>query len=59
MDTEGDDEFDVQWMQAVHMQKKQKEEEQKKAFGVSHNIFDISSYGEVHMKKFFAQSNQE
>lgn len=59
VETEGDDEFDVQMMQAIHMQNKLREEEQKKAFGVSHNIFDVSSYGEVHMKKFIAQSNQE
>lgn len=37
---------------------KKVEESQKKAFGVSHNIFDVSSYGEVNMKNIYATSPQ-
>ena len=44
-----EDEFDVQEIQKIHDRKKQ-EEEKKNAFGMSHNIFDVSSYGEVHLK---------
>ena len=41
------------------MNAKQKEDEKKQAFGVSHNIFDVSSYGEVHMRNVIAASKNE
>ena len=37
---------------------KKVEESQKKAYGVPHNIFDVSSYGEVNMKNIYATSPQ-
>ena len=50
-----EDEFDVQEIQKIHDRKKQ-EEEKKNAFGMSHNIFDVSSYGEVHLKQHVVSS---
>lgn len=52
-----EDEFDVQEIQKIHL-RKQQEEEKKNAFGMSHNIFDVSSYGEVHLKQHMVSSGQ-
>ena len=59
VETEGDDDLDLQLIGQVHQQKKQEADQQKKAFGVSHNIFDVSSYGEVQLHKFIEASKNE
>lgn len=50
--TEEDEEFDLQAIQNVHEAKKQQDQLKKQAFGVSHNLFDDSDYGEVRMQDF-------
>ena len=57
MDTHGDESFSLQTIADVHQAKKL-EVQKKQAFGTSQNIFDVSSYGEVHLKDFRSQKNQ-
>lgn len=52
MPTEEDEEFDLTAIQNMHEAKKQQDQLKKQAFGVSHNLFDDSDYGEVRMKDF-------
>lgn len=57
LDTE-DGELDIGEIHNLHRVNQAKnnanDAEKKEAFGVSHNIFDVSSYGEVHLNMFQA-----
>ena len=62
LDTE-EDCFDLQAIQQVHAKKGAVESSaggssKNNAFGMSHNIFDVSSYGEVRLNNFQTQSQQ-
>ena len=57
LDTQ-EEEFDLDAIDMAH--KKQADDEAKKqAFGMSHNIFDVSSYGEVRLNNFQQKSFPE
>ena len=49
LDTQ-EDELDLSAIKAAH---------QKQTFGVAHNIFDVSSYGEVNMKNMLTEAKKE
>ena len=52
-----EDELDLQTISNVHQQKSGQladDSNKKNAFGMSHNIFDVSSYGEVQMNQVLA-----
>ena len=51
LDTQ-EDEFDVNAIAKVHETKKMLNENDKKAIGMSQNIFDVSSYGEVRLNAY-------
>ena len=54
-----DEELDLVAIEKQHMSKKnaQNEQDNKQAFGVSHNLFDVSSYAEVNFNNL-ASPNQ-
>ena len=57
LDTQ-EDEFDVQTITKIHAQKqKPLNDSEKKATGMSVNIFDVSSYGEVRLNNLANKSN--
>ena len=51
LDTQ-EDEFDVNTIAKIHESKKMLNENDKKAIGMSQNIFDVSSYGEVRLNAY-------
>ena len=58
MDTQEDEDLDLQTIQNIHKAKQDQDNKKKQAFGVSHNIFDVSSYGEVRLNDFRPQKEQ-
>lgn len=62
MTTDGcsDDEFDLNTIDRVHepakLQAQLEEDKKRQAFGVSHNLFDVSSYAEVRFNQVLRDS---
>ena len=50
---DGDDSIDLQTITDTHKASRAQEEKNKNAIGLSHNIFDTSSYGEVRLNGVF------
>lgn len=55
LDTQEDD-FDVEKITAIHDASKKGTTDREQVYGTSHNIFDVSSYGEVRMNNVLGKN---